>query len=230
VSAPTRIPRDQLPDWAREALADTTPVPERAAITDELRSQSAWPLLVDAAVVSAFLPRDLAPGEASGSGRAAAERFVLKFAQTTATKSGAAWQLTREARTAVLGAALRAGDLHTAIRRTAEHFGDALSTALRECLSDVPPSTTDEAPLERLEARRAALSLISTIPGRTPPALGEIDRVIRRRRLVEQFERMCGKDYATRVVGRDDELEQLREYVGSIGAGTIGRAASARPR
>jgi len=221
MSAPTRIPRNQLPDWAREALADTTaPVPERDVITDELRSESAWPLLVDAAVVSAFLPRDLAPGEASGSGRAAAERFVLKFAQTTATKSGAAWQLTREARTAVLGAALRAGDLHTAIRRTAGHFGDALSTALRECLSDTPPSTT-EAPLERLEARRAALSLISSIPGRTPPPLGEIDRVIRRRRLIEQFERMCGKDYRTRIVGRDDELEELREYVGSIGAGTV---------
>lgn len=219
MSGPTQIPLEELPDWARAAMSarKPTPGPARVAITDELRRHAGWPLLLDAAVVSAFLPRDLAPREAIGEPRAVAERLVLQFAQPASTKSGAAWQLTREARSAVLDLAIRGGDLATAFARTAERFEDKLSVALRDTLSNQPLNVSESEPLEALESRRAAISLVATVPGLTLPTIDELDRNIRRRRIIEQFERMCGKDYETRIVGRDDELEKLRGFVGSIG-------------
>jgi len=221
MSAPTRIPRDQLPDWARAALDDPAPA-RKAGITDDVRAQSAWPLLLDAALVSAFLPQDLAPEIGTGESRRAAEHFVLGFSQTSCTSRGAAWELTMGARTAVLAAAVRAGQLTTAIERTSKRFGDALSTALRETLANAPLLGAKEPlSLEKLEARRAAISLLSGVSGLTLPSLDDLDRDIRRRRLIEQFERMCGKDYETRIVGRDDELEEMREYVGSIAAADL---------
>ncbi|HEU5137873.1 MAG TPA: ATP-binding protein [Steroidobacteraceae bacterium] len=222
MSAPTRIPRDQLPDWARAALEDSTPAPP-ARITDEMRSLPGWSLLLDAAVVSTFLPKDLAPDTGTGESRRELERFVLSFSQTACSSQGAAWELTRGARTAVLAAAVRAGQLTTAVHRTAKRFGDTLSTALRETLVNEPLDTSDLPPLESLEARRTAISLLSGVSELKLPSLDDLDRDIRRRRLIEQFERMCGKDYETRIVGRDHELEEMREYVGSINAVSLGQ-------
>ena len=68
---------EPLPDWMRAALGKAVRMAAPPKLDPAVvSSRPSWPLLVDAAVVSAFLPRDLAPealegaarGEADGSG------------------------------------------------------------------------------------------------------------------------------------------------------------------
>src|SRR5882672_6092901 len=96
-----------LPEWAQKALGGTrAATPPRPAVLDSLNGP-AWPLLLDAAVVAEFLPRDLGQGTPlPPPERAEAEKTVLGFAEIVQDPGGARWSLTQEARTAVLDAAL----------------------------------------------------------------------------------------------------------------------------
>ena len=72
----------QLPEWAREALNRSMQATATPRLDpDVVSSRSSWPLLLDAAVVSAFLPRDLAPDALTGTARGDAEKQVLGFAE-----------------------------------------------------------------------------------------------------------------------------------------------------
>ena len=212
-----------LPAWALRALQKpasmAAPTPPSAS---DARSKAEWPLLVDAALVASFLPRDLAPSVLSGGARAAAEKAVLEFAQVTHGAAGTQWSLTDAARQSVLNTSIAssARELQAAIDRTAERFKDPVSSALRSWLADhgqirdakpqnapskikdvafakPAPQPPGEAPvvdeLRALEARRAALALLEGVKLPAAPALQTLDREIGHRRLLRQFERMTGE-------------------------------------
>src|SRR5208282_4601264 len=87
-----------LPDWVRRALEATLKAVQEVGRQLPDPSQPLWPLLLDAAVVAGFLPRELAPGTLEGEGRADAEKAVLGFAEPLRDVSGVRWTLTPENR------------------------------------------------------------------------------------------------------------------------------------
>lgn len=225
---PNSAPEDStpLPDWALKALSAaasrTLPLPP----IELLRQDASWPLLVDAALVSTFLPRQLGHEAHLGDKRPHAENTVLAYSEPVTTPDGTRWELRRGVRAEVLRLA-KPDEVTRTLARTARIFGDAISMALRNTLSGVALNQLDSASLTDLEAMRAAASALAdmaALPSLLP--LQKLDRLIRRRRLVEQFERICGKDFKTEVVGRDGELEMLRGYVGVIAAETVSDTAA----
>src|SRR5262245_16608003 len=153
---------ESLPGWARDALeAALSPPPSRSALIH--RDTAAWPLMVDAAVINNFLPRDLAPDAVMKEEiRAEAEKIVLGFAETSRGPDGIKWSLTQPTRAEVLEAALQTEDLEKAITRTASRFDDPISKALRDCLTTGPGDSATST-LNSLEATRVAVGLLSGV-------------------------------------------------------------------
>lgn len=221
--APGTPPEDQpaLPEWALNALRTAASRTIQRPPFESLLQGAAWPLLLDAALVSTFLPRQLGPEADPGDERPQAENTVLAYSEPVTTPDGTRWELRRGARAEVLRLA-QPDEITRTLARTARVFSDAISTALRNTLSGVALKQLESASLPELEAMRAAASVLgdmASLPSLLP--LKKLDRLIRRRRLVEQFERVCGQDFKTEVVGRDGELEVLRGYVGVIAAETV---------
>src|SRR6266481_5534748 len=229
---PTKWDPGKLPEWVRGALKASMDAPGQLTTQRPDRNQLAWPLLVDAAVVAGFLPRDLAPGIFEGESRSTAENSVLGFAETMRDPGGLKWSLKSETRTAVLSEALRSGDVADALRRTAKQFNDPVSRALRLFLTGQGTEST-ALDLKTLEATRTAASWLSRVPGLTLPGIDNLDREIELRRLLAPLERMIGQSAAGsdpsithRFFGRQDELEQLRDYVGVIPAVSLTAVAT----
>lgn len=220
-----------LPAWARDALDATFAKPEQAQSVLAHREDDSWPLLLEAAVVGTFLPRDLAPEAVTSDRRADAEKRILGFAETTRSPDGVKWSLSQETRTEVLQTAIRTVELKEAIDRTSSKFHDGISQALRDCLTQGPPDA-ESLDLKALEATRIAVGTLSGVSGMDLPKLEDLDREIEFRRLISQFERMVGRspDHSgpqteDRFFGRDQEMVKLREYVGVIPAATLAGSA-----
>lgn len=212
----------QLPDWALKALSAVATQTVQRRSFESLRQSATWQLLLDAAVVSTFLPKDLAAGITPPNLRPNAEDTVLGYSEAAVTAEGPRWELRRDVRTEVLRLALGGGELSQVLARTATRFGDTVSRALRETISGATLLQVESTDLASLEALRVAASVLSGVESIRPlMPLPTLDRLIRKRRLVEQFERICGKDYQTEIVGRSTELEDLRAYVGVIASETI---------
>jgi hypothetical protein len=218
---------EDLPDWVRRALEATLKAVQQGSRQLPDRNQPLWPLMLDAAVVAGFLPRELAPGTLEGEGRTNAEKAVLSFAEPVRDVSGVRWTLTPECRKAVLNEAIGTDELSISLKRTATRFNDPLSNALRTWLSRGETEFTFDN-LEALEASRTAINWLSQVPGLKLPPLDDVDREIELRRLLAPFERMIGqrstgaraaKDH--RFFGRERELEKLRAYVGVVPAGSL---------
>jgi len=210
-----------LPAWAMRAMRGADSKTVELKTRDRLDVSPAWPLLLDAAVVSTFLPSKLGQDLTIRTGRAAAEETVLQFCEPSITATGTEWELRHDARIDVLRLAASSTELEAAVARTAGLFVDPVSEALRLMLQGkaLVDESTD---LPRLEALRAATSVLSGVDAVIPPLpLNQLDGLIRKRRMVEQFERVCGKDFEREVVGRDDELERLRAFVGTISAKSL---------
>ncbi|HYP52238.1 MAG TPA: ATP-binding protein [Pyrinomonadaceae bacterium] len=240
---------ESLREWARAALEPDAETHEPEPSPLAHKESEAWPLLLEAAVVSSFLPRQLAPHVAEGGRRAEAEKAVLAFAETTylgvaetayladaesAGEPKVKWALTQPARAEVLGAALGTPALDEAVRRTAESpdFADKVSSALRDCLK-MGRVAAERADLKSLEATRIAAASLSGVSGVELPDLDDLDREIQFRRLLEQFQRMVGQrqqdggaERTQYFFGRDHELEQLRAYVGVIESDTVLQSAA----
>ena len=212
---------NSLPEWARKAFMDAletvTPKPKPSALT--YRQTAAWQLLVEASVVSGFMPRELAPGNLDGPARAEAEKVVLKFSETTTSPEGTKWCLRPETRAAVIGETLRSGAIGEALGRTFGRFSDPISRALQALLGS-QTGADSAADLALLEARRIAAALLAGVQGVTLPRLDDLDRKIELGRMLGQFGRMIGRgpDGRERFFGRADEIEQLRDYVGVLPA------------
>src|SRR5438477_402061 len=103
-------PRD-FPDWVRRALDATLKAVQQVGNQLPDRSQPLWPMIVDAAVVAGFLPRELSPETLEGEGRANAEKAVLTFAEPVRDASGVRWTLTPETRREVLKQVIDTDDL-----------------------------------------------------------------------------------------------------------------------
>ena len=215
-----------LPEWARRAFQ--TSVSAKAAApraAGEAHAQPEWPLLVDAALVSSFLPRDLAPAMLSGVEREAAEKSVLGLAEITHGPEGRQWSLRPDARRDVLNYSIvdSTEELDSALHRTGERFKDPISSALRAWIIDhrsghqptgknesgvaadasstvadpisAAPAETDD--LRTLEARRAALALLEGVTAIDVPDLPALNREVGLRRMLRQFERMTGDSAPT---------------------------------
>src|SRR5207247_10310777 len=116
---------------------------------------------VDAAVVSTFLPKSLAPGAIAPSHRRDAETVVLSIAEPTLEPTGIRWSLRPEARQRIVNRARQTGDLARAVERTASRFPDGVSTAMRACLTG--QVDTSAQPLSSLEATRVAIGMLSVL-------------------------------------------------------------------
>lgn len=216
---------NKLPRWAQVAFQSASASPQPALSAVAHRGTAAWPLLIEAAVVSSFLPRDLAPGEAEGEARRDAESVVLGFAETAHDPDGVKWSLKREARAEVVQATLDTEELQRAIKRTQSRFVDPISEALRDCLTQRADAIAVLS-LKSPDATRIAVSSLSGVSGLNLPDLDDLDREIEFRRLLAHFERMIGQradqadpqDGAHRFFGRGEEMERLRDYVGVIRA------------
>src|SRR5262249_2297220 len=132
----TPTPSD-LPEWVRRALEATLKAVQEVGRKLPDRSQPLWPMIVDAALVAGFLPRDLAPGTLEGERRANAEKTVLNFAEPVRDSSGVRWTLAPETRKAVLKEVIGTEDLAASLKRTAARFTDPVSNALRTCLTNL---------------------------------------------------------------------------------------------
>jgi hypothetical protein len=216
-----------LPDWVVNALkpgASPSAADPPASVT-ALQGQPSWPLLVDAAVVGAFLPRSLGLRAVDESVRPAAERAVLAFAETTQTPDGAKWLLRRDPRVAVLNAALSTGDLPKAIERTRTQFTDPFSVALRRCLEGSTVTPANVGDLSELEATRAAVAAVSGVTALKLPTLQDLDREVELGRLLAQFARMVGevpgRRGTDRFFGRANDLNKLRDYCDVVEVETL---------
>ena len=215
-----------LPEWARGAVeAATKQVSERSVL--EHLDAPAWPLLVEAAVVGAFLPRELHPTSVDNEVRQQAEQVVLGFSELAHGSGAVKWSLTQRTRAKVVQAALERGDLLQAIERTSGEFADSASRALRDSLTGAaarnPPSD-----LASLEATRVAVASLAGVTGVLLPALEDLEREVELRRLLAEFDRMIGRrpegterEKSHRFYGREREIERLRSHVGVIPADTI---------
>jgi hypothetical protein len=224
---------ETLPDWLQDSIREATAGPADHEASRPTPERIEWPLLVDAAVVSGFAPKDLAPGVLTGDAREEAERSVLTFSETTHQEEGLRWSLTPESRKAVLQQANQ-GAVHEAIGRTTRsgRFADPVTRALQLCLekpSDVGRSTT----LPVLEATRVAVSWLSGVSWLSLPRLDDLDRRINLNRLLSEFQRMvgvvvdsAGTAQMDRFFGRDEEMEKLRSYIGTVPAGSTWQAAT----
>jgi hypothetical protein len=213
-----------LPSWAQQALKEAPASGTRASgpALGHAEDGTVWPLLVDAALTSTFLPRELAPGVGEGSARASAEATVLQWAEAAYTPKGAEWELRRDARADILRHAWNTDALNAALARTSRRFDDPVSHALRDIVEgrvEAPSGSTNLRRLEALHVAGSTLSGLEALERATP--LSTLDRLIRQRRLIEQFERICGRDFRTDVVGREQELERLNAFVGVVGATTL---------
>jgi uncharacterized protein (DUF2235 family) len=213
----------EFPDWVVAALNSKVSPPSSAPVASVAshRGGSAWPLLMDAAVVGPFLPRDLGRQAGRDDERRAAERTLLDFAETTLTPHGAKWILLHDARVAVLNASGAGDELQRAIDRTRTKFTDPFSVALRRYLESAGAvdETTD---LATLEATRTAVAALEGVTTFTLPSLDDLDREVEFARLLAQFARMTGevpgKPGSDRFFGRDTELKTLRDYCEGIDA------------
>ena len=212
----------QLPEWARTFLSERErpAAPPEAKPTDYV-GKPAWQALLDAAVVSSFLPRELFSAPPSEDGeRRSTETAVLRFSERVHDPDGPKWVLTPNARTAVLAAAKK-DEIDQAVERTAPHFADPISKALRDQLSGFTVDFGSLA-LPVLEATRIAAGWLRGVPGERP-SLDTLDRAIAFRRLLKPFNRMIYVDSKddepgrkVRFYGRDSEMAELRRYVGVI--------------
>ncbi len=230
MSDTSEIDLSNVPSWARSVL-DRELQPQASQSALSYRENAAWPLLVEAAVVNTFLPKDLAPESVGAEDRSNAENVVLNFAQTSRTADGKLqWSLKDETRAEVIKATINTSSLKQAIDRTAKVFHDAGSEALRNCLSEKP--VTESLDLNSLEATRIAVSSLSgvlpDIPRLSDFDINSLNRKIEFRRLLRVFERMIGRrrnadgsETIERFYGRDPEMEILRGYVGVIPADTF---------
>lgn len=215
---------EELPEWVLAALNRALNRPSAPSVLDH-RNGAAWPMLVEASLVSSFLPRDLAPELPDGEQRSEAEKAVLRFAETTYGSNGMQWTLTTQSRCQVVEAAIGTSDLKEAVSHTASRFIDNISEAIRTCVIRSSESVP-QVDLKSLEALRIAVSSLLGVSReklKLPP-LDKLDREIALRRLLRQFERMIGRksdddaDKQDRFFGREAELKILRDYVGVIPA------------
>jgi hypothetical protein len=225
----------ELPDWAQRVItsdSESPPAPTQPRPTDYV-GKPAWPALLNAAVVSSFLPRELLANAVSDDGeRKNAETAVLRFSETVHEPEGRKWLLTREARAAVLGAAKKE-EIDQAVQRTASGFNDPISAALREQLKG-PTVNLESLSLPVLEATRIAAGWLRGAAGEAAPNLDELDHAISFRRLLKPFNRMVYPDakdgtqgQEVRFFGRDSEMKELNDFVGAINpAGFLSRAFS----
>jgi hypothetical protein len=232
VDRPEKPKPAELPEWVRRALEATVKTVQKIGRQLPDRNQPLWPLMLDAAVVAGFLPRELAPETLEGAQRANAEKAVLSFAEPLRDVSGVRWTLTADSRKAVLNEAIGTDELSASLKRTATQFSDPLSNALRTWLSRRETEPTFDN-LEALEASRIVISWLSQVPGLKLPPLDDVDREIELRRLLAPFERMIGqKSTGTeaaknhRFFGRERELDKLRAYVGVVPSGSLAGTAS----
>lgn len=215
----------ELPEWARALLESTAATSGKPPSILEHRGSASWPLLVDAATVATFLPRELDLRIGPGAERKEAERSVLRFAEPAQDAGGARWSLTREARNAVL-TACEPGDIEAAVDRTSLLFNDRLTVALRASLREPHLTDYESLSIEDLSARRLIATWLRGTDRFALPPLEELDRQIELRRLLAPFERMTGKLTAgagDRFFGRAAEMEDLRAYVGVVAADTFGQ-------
>jgi hypothetical protein len=222
---------ESLPEWAQDAIKVALK-PEVSESASVHQNDASWPLLLEAAVVKSFLPSELAPNVVKGEERSSTEQVVLGFAETTREPNGIVkWSLKQEARVQVLQVAINTEDLKAAIQRTSVAFADKVSRALRDWLTEGSPAT-ENLDLPSLEATRIAANSLAGVSAVDPLEVEDLDREIEFRRLLRVFERMVGRrkeeggaEQVERFFGRDNEMENLRGYVGVIPSDSIAGTA-----
>lgn len=217
-----------VPEWARKIVERSARRTSAPPSVLDYRGQKAWPLLIGAATVASFLPRELVPHSLSGEERREAEHAVLRFAEPSYEPEGTKWSLIGDARQAVL-TAIEPSEVPA---ETPNH--DPLTDALRECLRGKRKKGYQSSDLRALEATRLAVTWLGGASHLDLPELEDLDRQIELRRLLSPFEHMIGRQPATgtappahRFFGRAKEMNSLRDYVGAAGVSSLAARAAA---
>ena len=207
----------ELPEWVRK-IALAQPNAEPPSVQAEPIPESAWPGLLQAALVASFVPEATTAKSDPDSLSAVLERCELSYQQGERR-----WSLKPEIRSAVLERALAGKSHFTVIADAIAKIGkvtDPTTVALQGYLAGTAPAPSDVSEVSTLEALRSAMMLLSGVNGIELPAIEEVDRRIEMRRLLEGFERIAGRigsGSEERFHGRAAEMEAIRGYVGVIG-------------
>lgn len=226
-SGPRRVA--ELPEWAREVVQSASP---QQAPIEMQRGTPGWSLLVNAATVGSFAPRELAPSLGSGEERREAEQSVLELSELASESGAPRWMLTPESRRRVL-AQCEPAEIEAALARSSVPDADPVTAALHDYLrgptsAQVESTSTDfeSMSMHQLEARRLAATWLRDVKHVSLPSIDELERHMELRRLLEPFERMVGRKPGRppgddRFFGRKAEVEDLREYVRVIAASSL---------
>jgi len=219
---------DEAPAWLLRAIetASTGPTTTEPLSVQQLKGTPAWPLLLDAALVTGFLPKELSPS-VEAEAREGLEAQITAFAELAPSTEGHRWTLTPQARRDALADALGDPELPRAIDRVSERFShDLVAAEVRNLVTGTPPA--EPLSLPGLEARRTALGLLRGTPGLQLPSPTALDNEIELGRLLARFHRMVGGDKGDRFFGRERDIERLRNYVGLIGPALTAGSISQR--
>jgi hypothetical protein len=223
-STTTDFDPSQLPDWAQEVLSkSSTPQQNTVPAAESYAGQPQWPVLLSAAVVGPFLPRDLVTKVVTDDGeRRKAELTILAYSERVNGADGPKWTLTQDARRSVLAKASKP-DIDAAIAQTST-FSDPISVALREQISGSPQQMT-AGTLPALEAARVAAVWLGDTLSADSRKLDELNRRVAFGRLLKPFCRMVGVEQGEgtridltkmRFFGRSEQIGRLHDYVGGF--------------
>jgi hypothetical protein len=207
-----------------EALARFLREPDRpVTATAELKMPQGR-AAIDAATRGSFLPSDLGfPPDAVVSNNPDLAGLLARC-EVVAVGSQRGWQLKPDVRRSILAQAKNDGTLDaisTEPRFIAEG-GDAKGRLLRRALVGPVPHP-EFMPIEDLE-RLTTISEWLTDTGLADlPSASELRRIIRKREILDPFRSLVGRQVEAgsdgsndRFVGRIDEMERLRAYVGIV--------------
>lgn len=181
---------------------------------------------IGAAVRGAFLPSDLGLVPGRRSRNAELDR-ILSHSEVVLTDSQKAWQLRPEARRSILLQAQHDARLTHATESIVIEDEDAKSRdgegrLLRQLLAGFEPDLRTLETADLIHLATVSEWLTGTSLAKLPPTK-EFQRLIALRELLDPFRTLVGRSVAAgsdgsqdRFVGRTQELERLRQYVGIV--------------
>jgi hypothetical protein len=183
--------------------------------------------VITAATRGAFLPSDLGLSPSFGTARNVELDNILAQSEVVLTDAQKAWQLRPEARRSILQRARLDGRLTPAAESGPEEDEQAKSRdgegrLLRQLLAGSEPDLRTVETADLMHLATISQWLTGTSLAKLPPTK-ELRRLIALREQLDPFRTLVGRTLAAgsdgsqdRFVGRTQELERLRQYVGIV--------------
>lgn len=177
--------------------------------------------LLDAAVRGTFLPSDLGIETTGNASSTPDLKDLLAHSEVVPSRGRQMWQLKPEVRQRVLARAQQSNALRTATA-LAPDPADPEGSMLRQVLNgSVPSQLTLSTP--DLQTLAIVSNWLEGTELARMPLIGDVRREIAKRELLDPFRLLVGRSLEDgadgsndRIVGRDNQTEALRAYVGIV--------------